>query len=74
MIVNVEVPEELYAKASEIARSQSLSVEDVFASACFEHVAAWERLQGRAKQGDRKKFLEVLAKVPDIEADEMDRF
>jgi hypothetical protein len=74
VIVNVEVPVELYDKATEIARSQSMSVADVFATACFEHVAAWERMENRAKRGDRTKFLEVLAKVPDVEPGEHDRF
>ncbi|MBL8228521.1 MAG: hypothetical protein JNL98_08590 [Bryobacterales bacterium] len=74
MIVNVEVPQDLYDRASEIARSQSISVADVFATACFEHVAAWERLKNRAHRGDRTRFLEVLAKVPDVEPDERDRF
>ena len=74
MIVNVEVPKDIYDRASEIARSQSMSVADVFATACAEHVAAWERLESRAKRGDRTKFLEVLAKVPDVEPDDRDRF
>ena len=74
MIVNVEVPKDIYDRVSEIARSQSISVADVFATACAEHVAAWERLESRAKRGDRTKFLEVLAKVPDVEPDDRDRF
>ena len=74
MIVNVEVPEDVYDRATEIARSQQMNVGDVFAAACAEHVAAWERLEARAKRGDRAKFLEVLAKVPDVEPDEQDRF
>jgi predicted transcriptional regulator len=74
MIVSVEISKDLYDKASEIARSQRMSVADVFAAACAEHVAAWERLEARAKRGDRAKFLEVLAKVPDVEPEEQDRF
>lgn len=74
MIVNVEAPKDLYDKATEIARSQSMTVADVFATACFEHIAAWERLESRAKRGDRAKFLEVLARVPDVEPDERDQF
>lgn len=74
MIVSLDVPKDLYDKASEIARSQNLTVNDVFATACFEHIAAWERLENRAKRGDRAKFLEVLARVPDVEPDEYDRF
>lgn len=74
MIVSVEVPKDIYDRASEIARSQSISVADVFATACAEHIAAWERLERRAQRGDRARFLEVLAKVPDVEPDERDRF
>lgn len=74
MIVNVEVSPDIYDRASEIARSQRISVADVFAAACVEHVAAWDRLEARAKRGDRAKFLEVLARVPDVEPDERDRF
>ena len=74
MIVNVEVPKYIYDRASEIARSQSMSVADVFATACAEHIAAWERLETRAKRGDRAKFLQVLERVPDVEPDERDRF
>ena len=74
MIVNVEVPKDIYDRASEIARSQSMSVADVFATACAEHIAAWERLESRAKRGDRAKFLEVLERVPDIQPEDRDRF
>lgn len=74
MIVSVEIPKDIYDRASEIARSQRLSVADVFATACAEHIVAWERLESRAKRGDRAKLLEVLAKVPEVEPDERDRF
>jgi hypothetical protein len=74
VIVSVEVPKEIYERASEIARSQSISVSDVFATACAEHIEAWERLERRAQRGDRAKFFDVLAKVPDIEPEERDRF
>ncbi len=74
MIVNVEVTKDIYDRAFEIAQSQSISVADVFAAACAEHIAAWERLEKRAQRGDRERFLEVLAKVPDVEPDKCDRF
>ena len=73
-MVNVEVPNEVYDRASQIARSQQMSVADVFVTACTEHVAAWERLEARAKRGNRAKFLEVLEKVPDVDPEEQDRF
>ncbi|MBK5291992.1 MAG: hypothetical protein JJE04_09985 [Acidobacteriia bacterium] len=73
MVVNVDVPNEVYEKAAEIARSQHMSVADVIAMACGEHVAAWERLKDRAAKGDREKFLAVLANAPDAEPMDHDR-
>ena len=72
MSVNVSVPEELYQKAVEIAEAQHVSVEEVFASAFTEQLAAWERLKQRAARGNRESFLAVLEKVPGTEAEEYD--
>ncbi|MGA3212763.1 MAG: hypothetical protein ABSD20_15765 [Terriglobales bacterium] len=71
--MNVDVPEELYQKAAQIAASQHVSVDEVFQSAFREQMAAWERLQQRAAHGSREKFLAVLDKVPDVEPEEYDR-
>jgi hypothetical protein len=73
MSVIVSVPEDLYKKAVEIAEAQHVSVEEVFASAFMEHLAAWDKLQQRAAHGDRNKFLAVLNKVPDVEPEDYDR-
>ena len=73
MSMTVNVPEELYQKAVEIAESQHLSVDEVFASAFADQISAWERLQQRAARGSREKFLAVLDKVPDVEPEDFDR-
>jgi hypothetical protein len=73
MSASVSVSEELYQKAVEIAKTQHLSVDELFASAFAEHVAAWERLQQRAARGSREKFLAVLDKVPEVEPEDFDR-
>jgi hypothetical protein len=73
MSMTVNVPEELYQKAAEIAESQHLSVDEVFASAFAEQIAEWERLQQRASRGSREKFLAVLDNVPDLEPEDFDR-
>jgi len=70
---SISVPEELYRQAMEIANAQHMSVDEVFASAFVEHLAAWERLRRRASRGDREKFLAVLDKVPDVEPEDSDR-
>lgn len=72
MSVSVRVPDELYQKAIEIANSQKVSVDDVFASAFAEQLSAWERLQQRALGGSREKFLAALDRVPEAEPDDCD--
>ena len=73
MSVSVSVPEELYKKAAAIAKAQNVSVDEVFASAFAEHLAAWERLKQRADRGSHEEFLAVLDKVPDVEPAPEDR-
>ena len=73
MSVSVSVPEELYEKAAVIAKAQNVSVDEVFASAFAEHLAAWERLKRRAALGNREEFVAVLDKVPDVEPPPEDR-
>jgi hypothetical protein len=73
MSVSVSVPEELHKKAVEIAKARRVSVDEVFASAFLEQLAAWERLQQRATCGNRERFLAVLDRVPDAEPEEQDR-
>jgi hypothetical protein len=67
MTVTVNIPEELYRQARELAESQHLSVDDVVSSAFAGHLAAWERLKQRAARGNRQSFLAVLDKVPDVD-------
>ena len=67
--MNIEIPEDLYHRAEEIAKAQDVSVDALFASVFVEQMAAWERIRTRADRGDRDKFLAVLDKVADIEPD-----
>jgi hypothetical protein len=73
MTVSVNIPEDLYRQAREIADSQHLSVDDVILSAFKEQLAGWERLKQRAARGRRDEFLKVLDKVPDVEPEDYDR-
>jgi hypothetical protein len=73
MSVSVNIPDDLYQQAREIADSQHLSVDEVIASAFAEQLSAWERLKQRAARGHREDFDRVLEKVPDVEPEEYDR-
>lgn len=73
MTISFEITDDVYQRAAQIAQAQKMSIDQVFAIACAEHVAAWERLELRALLGDREKFQKILATVPDVEPDERDR-
>jgi hypothetical protein len=73
MSVSISVPDELYQKAVEVAKAQRVSVNEVFASAFTEQLAAWDRLKQKAALGNRDRFLAVLDKAADIEPEEHDR-
>ncbi len=73
MSTSVNIPEDLYQQAREIANAQHLSVDEVIASAFAEQLASWERLKQRAARGRRDAFVSVLDKVADVDPEEYDR-
>jgi hypothetical protein len=73
MNVSVNVSEELYRRASEVAAAEKVSVDDLFASAFEERLLEFERLKDKASRGSYQKFLRVMSKVPAVEPPEYDR-
>jgi hypothetical protein len=73
MSVSVNIPEELYRRASEIAAAEKFSVDDLFASAFEERLLELERLKEKASHGSYEKFLRVMSKIPAVEPPESDR-
>ena len=73
MSVSVNIPEELYRRASEVAAAENVSVDDLFASAFEERILEFERLKEKAYRGSYEKFVRVMAKVPAVEPAEHDR-
>ena len=73
MSVAVNIPEELYRQASEIAASENVSVDELFASAFEERLLELERLKSKASRGSYEKFMQVMAKVPAVEPPDFDR-
>jgi len=51
MSVTVNIPEDLYRQASEIAASENVSVDELFASAFEERILELERLKEKAARG-----------------------
>jgi hypothetical protein len=73
MSVSVNIPEELYRRASEVTAAENVSVDDLFASAFEERILELERLKEKASRGSYEKFMRVMSKVSAVEPPEHDR-
>ena len=74
--LSLRLPESLHAKLAEFAEREGVSINQLINSAVAEKMAALmteEYLAQRAKRGGRRKFKAVLAKVADIEPEDVDR-
>lgn len=73
--LNVQLPNSLYKSLQELAEQDGISVDQFIATAVAEKIAVLMTetyLEDLAKQGSRKKYEAVLAKVPDIEPEPYD--
>ena len=73
MSVSVNVPEDLYRRATEMAAAENVSVDVLFASAFEDRVREFDRLQEKASRGSYDKFLRVMSKIAAAEPAECDR-
>ena len=74
--LSLRIPESLHRELRELARREGVSINQVISSAVGEKVASLKTLdylRERARCGDRVRFGQVLAKVPDVEPEDADR-
>ena len=74
--LSVRLPESLHKYAREYAAQEGISVNQLISTALAEKLSALateEFLEQRAKRGSRKKFDAVLAVVPDVVPETLDR-
>ena len=74
-VISVRMPESLHKQLREAAQRESVSIDQITASAVSEKLAAWataDYLKTRAARGSRDKFNAVLAKVPNTPVDPQD--
>lgn len=74
--LSLRLPESLHRKLGEVAEREGVSINQLISSAVAEKMSALmteEYLEARARQGSRRKFEAVLAKVPDVEPEASDR-
>ena len=74
MTLNLTLPGSLYKKAMEVADREHIFVQQVVYSALAEQLSALERLEERAGRSSEDRFRTALAKIPDVEPPEYDRF
>jgi len=74
--VSLRLPDSIYKFAKELSSQDSVSLNQFIATAVAEKVSALNTeayLSQRASKASKKKFLNALDKVPDIEPEEFDR-
>ena len=74
--ISVKLPKSLHETAEDLAKRDSVSINEFITLAVAEKVAALmtlEYLEARAERGSREAFERAMAKVPDVEPDEFDR-
>jgi predicted DNA-binding ribbon-helix-helix protein len=69
----IQLPDEVYKRAEELAEADHVSVDRLVASIVNERVGDWAKLQARATRGSLDKFRTVLSKVSDVPAEAMDQ-
>jgi hypothetical protein len=74
--ISLRLPDSLHQMLRTLADKEQVSINQLITVAVAEKVSALateDYLGVRAKRASRKKFLRAMAKVPDVEADELDR-
>jgi len=74
--MSVRLPKYLHREIKNLAEEEGISMNQFIATAAAEKVSSLktvEYLEERAERGSRENFERVLAKVPDVEAEEKDK-
>ncbi len=74
--INTKIPDTLFCQAKTIAEREEMTLDQFIALALASQISSWEvgkTFTERAQRGDWKKSREILAKAPDIEAEDYDK-
>ena len=74
--ISLRLPEALHRYAKELARQEGVSMNQLITTALAEKMSALSTetyLEERARRGSRKKFVQALEKIPDVEPEEHGR-
>ncbi len=73
--LNLRIPESIHNKLIEIAKKESISINQFISSAVAEKLSAFmteEYIMKRAKKGSRDKFLNAMKQIPDVKPEGYD--
>ncbi len=74
--ISTKIPDTLFRQAKTIAEREDMTLDQFIALALASQVSSWnvgKTFTERAKKGDWGKSREILAKAPDIEAEDFDK-
>ena len=75
-IISTKIPDTLFRQAKTIADSEEMTLDQFIALALASQVSSWnvgKTFTERTQKGDWQKSREILAKVPDVEAEDFDK-
>jgi hypothetical protein len=61
----VQIPDDLYQRASQLAERDQVSVDRLVAALVSESLSESERIRERAQRGSVERLHEILSRVPD---------
>lgn len=74
--LSVRLPESLHKKIKELAEKEGISMNQFITLAVSEKMSALltvDYLKERAEKANKKKFINVMDQVPDVEPEEYDK-
>jgi uncharacterized protein (DUF1778 family) len=74
--LSLRIPNSLHEQIRQLAKQEGISINQFVASAAAEKMSALlteEYIGARAKRSSKRKFQEVLKKIPNVEPDDYDR-
>lgn len=74
--INTKIPDTLFRQAKTIAEREEMTLDQFIALALASQISSWnvgKSFNERAERGDWGKTREVLAKAPDVEAEDHDK-
>lgn len=74
--INTKVPDAIFRQAKKIADREKISLDEFIALALASQISSWntgKSFAERAENGNWEKSREILAKAPDIEAEDYDK-